>query len=165
MAEEKNALYERLPKLLQMLIDSISSENEEYIKNKILCKFLITETSTLEIVFLYCPAKSKISLIHNIMYTSSIVNNIKQLIYMMTRDEKNELIGLLIVELQKDATPKSIRRRLSSSAGFKSVITDKHDTTLHTQLYLMTKLWSDAEGEILEDLIMVLILFLSNMAK
>ena len=76
-----------------------------------------------------------------------MVNNIKQLVHMMARDEKNELIGLLIVELQKDATPKAIRRRLSNSTtGVKSMITDKNDTALHTQLYLMTKLWSDAEG-------------------
>ena len=62
-----------------------------------LCKFLITETNIIDIVFSFCSANSKVSLIKYIMYSPILTHKIRDLILMMSSEEKNELMGLIVI--------------------------------------------------------------------
>ena len=72
------------------------------------------------------------------------------------------MIGLLIIELQQDALPKFLKRKLSNTEK-KSVIQETRASDgLYTHLYLLIRLWDEIDSETFEDVVIILLTFLKS---
>lgn len=146
-ALKEEAMRDRLSAFLEDMIIFISSEHEQRIRKKILCKFLIIETPIFDIVFSLCSIRSKITLIHYILYNT--VHNytnqeqtirIGRLVSIMKEEELPDFVRLLIVELKIQSNPKLKNKKLSSVTR-KSNAQENYETALHTEFYIIIKLW------------------------
>lgn len=77
----------------------------------------------MDIIFGFCTSKSKVSLIHYLMYNTlnaSVIthnenNKITELVDIVKPEDMQDLVSLLIVELQMDSKTKDLKKRLSNN--------------------------------------------------